>query len=71
MAMYLEDMKMITAISVNSCLQQWDLTLNSSGQEQFLGSPPNVGLLGPFIREKIRRALHKMRTVPFIRSRLT
>ena len=49
MAMYLEDMKMIRAISVNSCLQQWDLTSNSSGQEQFPGTPPNVGLLCWFI----------------------
>lgn len=49
MAMCLEDMKMIRAISVNSCLQQWDLTSNSSGQEQFPGSPPNVGLLCWFI----------------------
>ena len=30
----------------------------------------NLHMLGPFIREKIRRGLHKTRKEPFIRLRL-
>lgn len=55
---------MIRAISVNSCLQQWDLISNSSGKEKFPGSPPNVGFV-VFVHYYAPRGFFSVAATPF------